>query len=126
MIYFIIYVADQEKSMIFYSKILEQKPALHVPGMTEFRLAGSCTLGIMPESGIAKILGDKTPHPSKGNGIPRAEVYLPANDLHEKLKLCTEAGATLISGIEKRNWGDTAFYVSDPDGHIIAFASTFA
>jgi lactoylglutathione lyase len=123
MIYFIIYVADQDKSMIFYSKILEIKPSLHVQGMTEFRIAENCTLGIMPENGIAKILGEKTPHPSKGNGIPRAEIYLPTGNLHEKLKLCIAAGATLISGIEKRNWGDTAFYVSDYDGHIVAFAS---
>ena len=33
-----------------------------------------------------------------------------------------ESGALLISPIEDRNWGDKACYLSDSDGHIIAFA----
>ncbi len=35
---FILYVADQEKSTEFYSRVLNQKPQLNVPGMTEFEI----------------------------------------------------------------------------------------
>ena len=118
----IIYVADQERSKTFYEAILDQKPILHVPGMTEFQLNEKMLLGIMPESGIAKILGDKTPHPEKGNGIPRCELYLPVHDPGKYLNLAIAAGAKEISPPEMRSWGDIVAYCSDPDGHIIAFA----
>ena len=118
----ILYVADQERSKLFYEAILGQQPILHVPGMTEFQLNEGILLGIMPEQSIAKILGDKTPHPEKGNGIPRCELYLPVEDPETSLQFAIKAGAKKISASELRSWGDTAAYCSDPDGHIIAFA----
>ena len=122
MVQFIIYVSDQDRSRDFYRKVLNIEPALDVPGMTEFIFSESCRLGIMPETGIAKILGDKTLHPSLGNGIPRCEIYLHVNNVNEYYNRAIKAGAREINPVKKRDWGDTAGYVSDPDGHIIAFA----
>lgn len=118
----ILYVSDQEKSKTFYASLLRTEPTLHVPGMTEFILGENCKLGLMPNNGIAKILGDKTPHPQTGNGIPRCELYWYVDDLVTAYENALRCGATLISGIEKRSWGDTACYFADADGHIIAFA----
>lgn len=121
---FILYVKDQQKSTGFYSEILGLKPSLNVPGMTEFQLSGNCKLGLMPESGIAKIICPAAPDPASGNGIPRCELYLKVNDIEKRMTSALNAGATLIDQISERNWGDTAGYISDPDGHIIAFAKT--
>lgn len=118
----IIYVSDQERSKVFYENILGKQPVLHVPGMTEFHLSEGVLLGIMPENGIAKILGNKTVHPEKGNGIPRCELYLPVEDPQKHLQEAIKAGAKEISSAELRSWGDTVAYCSDPDGHVIAFA----
>lgn len=118
----ILYVADQNRSKEFYSKILDLQPVLDVPGMTEFILNENLKLGLMPESGIAKILGDKTPHPSKGNGIPRCELYLHTENIEESYNTAIQNGAKEISNIQDRDWGDTVGYVADFDGHIIAFA----
>lgn len=120
---FILYVSNQEKSTAFYQTILGIKPSLNVPGMTEFQLNTYCKLGLMPNEGIAKIITPNLPHPTTGNGIPRCELYLSETDLENKLSICKKAGAKLISSIEPRNWGDTVFYISDFDGHVIAFAS---
>jgi len=120
---FILYVSNQEKSTAFYQTILGIKPSLNVPGMTEFQLNPYCKLGLMPNEGIAKIITPNLPHPTTGNGIPRCELYLSETDLENKLSICKKAGAKLISSIETRNWGDTVFYISDFDGHVIAFAS---
>lgn len=120
---FILYVSNQEKSTAFYQTILGIKPSLNVPGMTEFQLNAYCKLGLMPNEGIAKIITPNLPHPTTGNGIPRCELYLSETDLENKLSICKKAGAKLISSIEPRNWGDTVFYISDFDGHVIAFAS---
>ena len=71
MVEFILYVADQTRSKHFYEAVLQKTPELDVPGMTEFNLNESCKLGLMPENGIARILGEALPHPASGNGIPR-------------------------------------------------------
>lgn len=119
---FILYVKDQQKSRDFYSAVLNLKPSLDTDGMTEFMLSENTRLGLMPEKGIAKILGGKTPHPETGNGIPRCELYLYIDNVNEYYTRALENGADELSPVQPRNWGDTAGYVSDPDGHIIAFA----
>ena len=118
----ILYVNDQEASSQFYQNIFRKAPDLHVPGMTEFRLTAGCSIGLMPNNGIAKILAGKTPHPELGNGIPRCELYLHVDDVQLEFDNAAKSGARLISPVMDRDWGDKACYFSDPDGHIIAFA----
>lgn len=118
----ILYVKDQEISAAFYQKLFRKAPDLNVPGMTEFYLSEQCKIGLMPNKSIAKILADNTPHPDKGNGIPRCEVYLYVDDVQFEFENATKCGAKLISPIMMRDWGDKTCYFSDPDGHIIAFA----
>lgn len=120
---FILYVADQKRSTEFYGNTLQLTPTLNVPGMTEFELGSCVKLGLMPEQGIAKIIGNHLPHPESGNGIPRAELYLKVNQPDEYMKRALEAGATLVNHLQPRDWGDAVGYIADPDGHIIAFAS---
>jgi catechol 2,3-dioxygenase-like lactoylglutathione lyase family enzyme len=120
---FIFYVADQQKSRDFYSTILRLQPVLDVVGMTEFQVGPATKLGLMPEAGIAKIIGNVLPHPSNGSGIPRAELYLYVDDVRGYFTRALQEGAQEISAVAKRGWGDTAAYVADPDGHILAFAS---
>lgn len=118
----ILYVNDQQESSDFYTKLFRQNPNLNVPGMTEFILSENCKLGLMPNKGIAKILSDKTPHPDKGNGIPRCEIYLYVENIQIEFDNAIKSGAMLISPITVRDWGDRVCYFSDIDGHIIAFA----
>ena len=118
----ILYVADQNSSRDFYASVLQRSPSLDVPGMTEFLLAPNVKLGLMPETGIVKIMQNKTPHPSSGNGIPRCELYLQTDDPARGVALAIQAGATEISPVQDRDWGDKVGYVSDLDGHVLAFA----
>lgn len=71
---FILFVSDQERSRRFYETVLQMFPVLHVPGMTEFQLSDTYKLGLMPESGIAKILHVKvhgySPPAVQGNSPP--------------------------------------------------------
>lgn len=118
---FILYVADQEKSKTFYEQLLQIKPSLHVPGMTEFTLASGVKLGLMPEEGMARILKGKMPHPHKGNGIPRCELYLRVDGAKGFMARGIELGAVLIDPLKDRDWGDRVGYMTDMDGHVIAF-----
>ena len=121
-IMFIIYVANQERSKLFYEELLGIKPVLDVAGMTEFELSSQTTLGIMPEEGIVKVLEGKIPHPQKANGIPRNEVYLYVDSPDEYYYKLVSAGGSGISKPAIRSWGDYVSYGFDPDGHILAFA----
>lgn len=118
----ILYVADQQCSTALYSRVLEAQPRLFVPGMTEFDLPGGAVLGLMPEAGIARLLGDALPDPAAGAGIPRAELYLVVDDAEAALARAVKAGARELSPVMPRDWGHDAGYALDPDGHVLAFA----
>ncbi len=122
----ILYVADQQRAAAFYTDVLGAEPSLHVPGMTEFHLGQDCVLGLMPETGIKRLLGDALPDPASANGVPRCELYLRVDDPAACHVRALAAGARELSGLAPRNWGDDAAYSLDPDGHVIAFARASA
>jgi uncharacterized protein len=122
---FILYVRDQERSRAFYQAALGVSPRLHVHGMTEFALPGGAVLGLMPEAGIRRLL-PTLPDPASARGAPRAETYLLVASPSESLERALTAGATALSGVLPRDWGDDAGYCLDPDGHVLAFAAATA
>ena len=119
----ILYCACQEKSSRFYEAVLGRKPLLDVPGMTEFEFSGNVLLGIMPNEGAGRLLGNGVPHPSSGNGIPRCEIYIPVADPEKVISAAVSAGAKIINPYAPRNWGHKVAYLSDPDGHILGIVS---
>lgn len=118
----ILYVRDQKASTDFYSKVLCTLPTLNVPGMTEFQLSENHVLGLMPETGIKRLLGEHLPDPSKATGIPRAEIYVTIEDPEKHHALSLANGAKELSSYKSRDWGDNAAYSLDADGHVLAFA----
>ncbi len=120
--HFILYVADQKRAAAFYRAALGLEPQLDVPGMTEFGLPGGAVLGLMPERGIMKLLGPALADPSWASGAPRAELYLLVDDPAGAHQRAIGAGAVELSPPAPRDWGHTAAYSLDPDGHVLAFA----
>lgn len=121
-IHFILYVSDQNLSTKFYTMVLNMEPSLNVPGMTEFTLNDNTVLGLMPITGIKRLLGEKLPDPCQSIGIPRSELYLIVDDPLSCHHRALMAGAVELSALELRDWGHNASYCLDPDGHVIAFA----
>ena len=119
---FIFYVGDQAKSREFYARALGLAPRLDVPGMTEFELGPGCVLGLMPETGIKRLLPG-LPDPEAGRAGARAELYLTVPDPEACHARALAAGAGELSPMAPRNWGDRAAYSLDPDGHVLAFAA---
>ncbi|MBI5169449.1 MAG: VOC family protein [Candidatus Eisenbacteria bacterium] len=120
--HFIFYVADQRASTAFYTHVLGRTPRLDVPGMTEFALGGDAVLGLMPEAGIRRLLGDALADPASARGVARAELYLLVSDPAAHHARALEAGATELSALTPRDWGHDVSYARDPDGHVLAFA----
>ncbi len=119
-VHIILYVADQARSRDFYQSTLGIAPQLDVPGMTEFALPGSAVLGLMPEQGIQRLLGDALEVGS--SDVSRAEVYLRVVDAQEVFARAVAAGGTVLSARVMRDWGECVGYVRDLDGHILAVA----
>jgi len=117
----IFYVKDQKQSALFYEQVFNKKPDLDVPGMTEFKLGDKVSLGLMPEAGIKRILGEALPDPAQASGIPRAELYLSMTDANNYHQRALRAGARELSHLQDRSWGEKAAYSLDPDGHVLAF-----
>jgi uncharacterized glyoxalase superfamily protein PhnB len=118
----ILYVADQARATTFYEAALGFAPSLDVPGMTEFALGGDAMLGLMPEAGIRRLLGDAIADPALAAGTPRAELYLVVPDADAAFERAVAAGARILSPVGRRDWGDRAGYLADRDGHVLAFA----
>jgi catechol 2,3-dioxygenase-like lactoylglutathione lyase family enzyme len=120
--HFILYVRDQQAATAFYTAVLASAPSLNVPGMTEFALSGGAVLGLMPEDGIKRLLGDVLPDPGAGRGVPRAELYLLVSDPGGHHRRALEEGGRELSALAPRPWGHRAAYSLDLDGHVLAFA----
>ena len=118
----ILYVKDQVASSNFYRYVLDLEPVLDVPGMTEFKLSDTCVLGLMPEIGIKKLLGEKLPDPNEARGIPRAEVYLVVDSAAQYYERALQKNASALSALSLRDWGDQVAYCLDLDAHVLAFA----
>ncbi|MCC6350498.1 MAG: glyoxalase [Candidatus Eisenbacteria bacterium] len=120
--HFILYVTDPKRARDFYAAVLDSPPRLDVPGMTEFDLGGDAVLGLMPESGIRRLLGPALPDPAGARGVPRAELYLVVPSPAAAHSRALAAGARELSPPLPRDWGAMVSYCLDPDGHVVAFA----
>ena len=113
----ILFVKDQAASTEFFRSLLRTDPILDVPGMTEFALTESHILGLMPDRGARKVLGIEL-----GASTPTGELYVIVEDAHAWHERALDLGATELSPVTVRDWGDIAGYTKTIDGHVLAFA----
>ena len=119
----ILYVADQERSTAFYAAVLGLAPSLCVPGMTEFEIGMDVVLGVMPETGIRRLLAPALDRVPVSASECRAELYLVVDDPAAYHARALSAGAVELSALQRRDWGQVVAYSGDPDGYILAFAA---
>jgi uncharacterized protein len=119
-IYFILYVQNQQASRDFFAGVLGLPPTLDVPGMTEFTLAPHTVIGLMPERGIAALLGLEA-----AEGFQRSlrgEIYLVVPQPEDYHRRALAGGARELSALAPRDWGDQVAYSLEPNGYVLAFA----
>lgn len=114
----ILFVADQAEAVRFFSAVLDARPTLDVPGMTEFALPGGAVLGLMPARGAERVLGREL----DAGAAPRVELYLVVDDPAAYHARALAAGAVELSALAARDWGHDAAYSLTPDGCALAFA----
>ncbi len=57
-------------------------------------------------------------------GITATELYVMVDDLEGTLERAEKAGGRRLSDPMMRSWGDLAAYVADPDGNVVAIATS--
>ncbi len=117
----IFYVNDPDRAKKFYRAILHREPTLDVPGMCEFPLAEDYLLGLMPDASMKRLLGSHLPDTASSASL-RAELYLFCDDPAADYALACSLGATPLSPLQLRDWGDEVAYVLDPDGYVVGLA----
>ena len=119
---FIIYVDDIDKTKMFYELLLENKPMVDEPGMCEFELPDKSILGIMPNSNLEKLFGEKFKVEKHRKALPNIELYIFVDSALSFHKRAVQLGATEIREFTEMDWGDKVAYSITHDGHILAFA----
>lgn len=118
----ILFVESQELSTLFYENLFFKKPDLNVRGMTEFHINDQLVVGLMPISGIEKIVQNKLSSPSLAKDVAKCELYLMVDDFQKEYERLLNLNIQLISPAQNRDWGHRVAYFSDLDSNLIAIA----
>ena len=110
----ILFVADQAKSTEFYSCVLNAKPDLNVPGMTEFHLSDGTVLGLMPRASAEKLFAGNVKIATENLNEKSAELYLLVDDAEAYIQRAISAGAVEIDPLQLRDWGHQSGVLSRP------------
>ncbi|MBU1101272.1 MAG: hypothetical protein KKA84_12800 [Bacteroidetes bacterium] len=120
--HFILYVKDQQLSTEFYSNLLNKKPTLNTPGMTEFQLCENSILGLMPGSGIEKLLENKIEVIISAQVKAKTELYIVVDEVNKYMERAVDLNVQVLSLPQERDWGHKVAYILDLDQHVIGIA----
>ena len=118
---FILAVADFERAVAFYDRVFEWPKKAEAPVYVEYEIAERYRLGLYKREGFALNTG-VVPGSAPYGAITATEIYLRVDDPDALGDRLMEGGATLLSTLSLRSWGDEAAYYADPEGNVIAVA----
>ncbi len=120
----ILAVEDLARARAFYEQAFDWTVEVDVPVFVQMRTrTPGLSVGLYQREAFAANTNE-LPAPAPVGGITATELYVLVEDLEGSLARLEEAGARRLSDPADRPWGDRAAYVADPDGNVIAVAST--
>jgi catechol 2,3-dioxygenase-like lactoylglutathione lyase family enzyme len=106
----LLYVADVERSVGFYGRLLDRQPVEQSPNFAMFILDNGMPLGLWAEH-------DVQPRPASGVGGVEIAIQVPEKPLVDAIHAeWTAAGVAILQGVVDMDFGRT-FAGADPDGH---------
>lgn len=114
-------VAEVERSAAFYDAAFGWPRQVDVPVYVEYGLPDGSRVGLYQRDALGGIVG-RPPEVVGAGGLASAELYLHVDDPTSAVARLIVAGATLLSPLGPRGWGDEAAYFRSPDGHIVVVA----
>jgi len=120
----ILAVEDLARAKAFYERAFDWEMDVDVPVFVQLRTrTPGLSVGLYQREAYAANTNE-LPAPAPAGGITATELYVLVEDLEAALARAEEAGARRLSDPAERSWGDRAAYVADPDGNVIAFATS--
>jgi predicted enzyme related to lactoylglutathione lyase len=116
-------VSDVARAVDFYDQVFGWKKSVELAHFVEYECRDGLRLGIYQREAFAKNV-NRPPHPTPHGEISGTELYVRVDDLDEIILNLMNAGAPVLSPRSPRPWGDEAAYFSDPDGNVIAVATS--
>ena len=110
-------VADLERAVAFYERVLGWKVAHHPPGVAFFDLGG-LVLALFPHHDLALDMRLGAPGASGGyEGFALAHNLRSVQEVDELFAHLKRHGAAITKPPHHAEWGGYSGYFADPDGH---------
>jgi lactoylglutathione lyase len=118
--YVLLYVADVDKAVAFYSAALGITVRFQQGTYVEMETGGTA-LGFVTREFAQTHFKDKLPPP--GQGASEIGFVVPLKDVDATYQKALQSGASAVLEPENKPWGQRISYVRDPDGHLIEICS---
>ena len=122
--YVILYVPDVPATMDFYARAFGlERGFLHESGTFGEMVTGEtklCFTAISLMNQIGKKVATTPP------ALPSFELAFETDDVAAALARALAAGATLVQGVERMDWGQTTAYVRSPEGTLVELCTPVA
>lgn len=118
----ILAVSDLGRSVEFYERAFgwPRNPAVNFGNYVELLSPEGGALGLYERHGFAAEVGAE---PMQVNGdVAPAYMYVRVDDVETACDRLRSAGARSLSDLRQRDWGESAAWFADPDGHVVAVA----
>ena len=116
-------VQDLAVSKKFYQDVFEWSINLEFPVLVSFKMSNNLELMLYDKDAFARNTG-QMPVFAPENSISSTELYFHVDDIEEMIKKLEKVGARVLSELNPRDWGDKVAYYADPDGNVLAVASS--
>lgn len=116
-------VSDLQRSLDLYERAFAwpRNDAIDYEEYVELLPPDGGALGLFERTGYAQLVGAEPVEPENGRVAP-GYLYVRVEDAAETGRRLEEAGATPLSPLARRSWGETAAWFADPDGNVVAVA----
>ena len=114
-------VEDLARAVEFYRTVFGWAARVETPVYVELDMADGRGLGLYQRDGYARNTGRPAQRVGAGR-VGGVELYFHCDDLDARIAALEGVGATALSPLARREWGDEAAYFSDPDGNVLVVA----
>ena len=115
----ILAVEDLARAREFYERAFGWTPKVAFPVYAEYAVTGGASLGLYERRSFGKNTGRVPARVAPGE-IAGTEVYFRVDDLEGTIDRLTLAGASTLSPLALRPWGEEVAYFADLDGNVVA------
>lgn len=118
----ILAVDSLPRSVEFYVQAFGWAKAVDTAAYVELALPAGMRMGLYEREAFGRNIGE--PPAQAPSGPTATELYLVVDDVEATFARVLAAGGRMLSPVAPRGWGDVVGYVADPDGNVVAVASS--